>query len=74
MSNLDKYIGRPGSGKAYYPLDEFPKMVSERLDRIDKNAPYSFEDYKKARKEGLDLDNWEDYEKFYGLGEEPEEH
>lgn len=70
----DKYKGFPGSGKAYYPLDEFPRLVSDRLDQIDKNAPYSLEDYKKAKQKGLDLDSWQDYEEFYGLGEEPEEH
>lgn len=31
--------------------------------------PYSDEDYEKARAEGLDLDDWNDYVKFYGLGE-----
>lgn len=36
--------------------------------------PYSEEDYKEAKAQGLDLDNWNDYVKFYQLGEEPEEH
>lgn len=31
-------------------------------------APYSREDYNKAKEQGLDLDSWGDYEKFYGLG------
>lgn len=60
--------------KEYYPLDEFPKIIAERLDQIDKDVPYSLEDYKKARRKGLDLDNWQDYEEFFGLGEEPEEY
>lgn len=32
--------------------------------------PYSKEDYEKAKQQGLDLDDWNDYVKFYGLGEE----
>lgn len=32
--------------------------------------PYSNEDYQEAKKQNLDLDNWEDYEKYFGLGEE----
>lgn len=37
-----------------------------------KDAPYSQEDYEEAKQQGLDLDDWGDYEKFYGLGEEPD--
>jgi hypothetical protein len=34
-----------------------------------KLMPYSYEDYEKAKKQGFDLDNWDDYVKFYELGE-----
>lgn len=33
--------------------------------------PYSDEDYEKAKQQGLDLDDWDDYCKYFGLGEEP---
>lgn len=36
------------------------------------NRPYSKEDYKQAKEQGLDLDDWNDYVKFFGLGEEVE--
>lgn len=55
---IEKFAGRPGAGRAYHPM---PK-------------PYSDKDFEEAKQQGLDLDNWEDYEKFFGLGEEPEEH
>lgn len=32
--------------------------------------PYSQEDYEKAKEQELDLDDWDDYSKFYGLGKE----
>lgn len=32
--------------------------------------PYSAEDYNHAMKLGLDLDDWNDYCKYYGLGEQ----
>lgn len=32
--------------------------------------PYSDEDYKDAKEKGLDLDDWGDYVKYFGLGEE----
>jgi hypothetical protein len=34
--------------------------------------PYSAEDYEKAKLEGLDLDNWKDYETYFQLGENDE--
>ena len=55
---IEKFSGRIGSGKAYHPMQK----------------PYSQEDYKEAKKQGFDLDVWEDYEKFFGLGEDPEEY
>lgn len=30
--------------------------------------PYSQKDYLEAEKQGLNLDNWNDYQEFYGLG------
>ncbi len=35
---------------------------------MDSNAPYSEKDYEKAKAQGLDLDDWDDYARFYGLG------
>lgn len=35
--------------------------------------PYSPEDYEEAKKQGLDLDNWEDYKQFCGMEEYAEE-
>ena len=34
----------------------------------DDDAPYSEKDYAKAKEQGLNLDDWDDYQKFYGLG------
>lgn len=31
--------------------------------------PYSDEDYKDAKRQGLDLDDWNDYVEYFGLGE-----
>lgn len=36
---------------------------------VSNERPYSQEDYQKATTQGLDLDNWKDYQTFYGLGE-----
>jgi hypothetical protein len=33
--------------------------------------PYSDEEYKEAKLIDLDLDDWNDYCKFFGVGEEP---
>jgi len=38
----------------------------------DDQPPYSEKDYQEAKAQGLDLDNWNDYVKFYHLGEEEE--
>ena len=35
---------------------------------VKKTLPYSHEDYLNAKKLGLELDNWEEYQKFYNLG------
>lgn len=32
--------------------------------------PYNDDEYEKAKQQGLDLDDWNDYIKFFGLGEE----
>ncbi len=32
--------------------------------------PYSEEEYEDAKSQGLDLDNWNDYVKYFELGEE----
>jgi len=38
---------------------------------VDENnkKPYSEEDYEKAKQEGYDLDDWNDYVSYYELGE-----
>ena len=36
------------------------------------NKPYSDEDFEDAKNQGLDLDNWCDYERYYSLDEEPD--
>ena len=35
----------------------------------DAIKPYSDNDYLEAKELGLDLDDWDDYVKFFGLGE-----
>lgn len=37
-----------------------------------KTPPYSIFDYEAAQEQGLDLDDWNDYQKFYRLGEQEE--
>jgi hypothetical protein len=34
--------------------------------------PYSAEDYEKAKQQGLDLDNWDNYVTYFELGENDE--
>lgn len=38
--------------------------------KIELFAPYSNEDWVNAKEQGLDLDNWNDYERYFKLGEE----
>lgn len=38
----------------------------------NKTPPYSIFDYEAAQEQGLDLDDWNDYQKFYRLGEQEE--
>ena len=42
----------------------------EREEEAQLDRPYSDKDYAEAKAKGLDLDNWDDYVEFYGLGEE----
>lgn len=37
---------------------------------MNTNKPYSHKDYLDAKSKGLDLDNWNDYQEYYELGEE----
>jgi hypothetical protein len=37
---------------------------------METEKPYSEDDYEKAKIMGLDLDDWNDYVDFYGIGEE----
>ena len=39
---------------------------------MNTDKPYSQEDYKKAKMQGFDLDNWNDYKEFYELGSDEE--
>ncbi|MHB8061276.1 MAG: hypothetical protein ACYDG2_01375 [Ruminiclostridium sp.] len=39
---------------------------------MNTQKPYSQEDYEKAKNQGLDLDNWHDYETYFELGEKEE--
>lgn len=39
---------------------------------MDTEKPYSEEDYEKAKSLGYDLDDWNDYVIYYGLGDERE--
>lgn len=38
--------------------------------KTDRDPPYSPKDYEEAKRQGLDLDDWNDYVIFYGIGEE----
>lgn len=53
-----------------------PSVFSQKEDRStvvgSGVTPYSVEDYETAKKQGLDLDDWDDYVKFYGVGEQPD--
>lgn len=37
------------------------------------NKPYSFENYQEAKKQGLNLEDWNDYKNFFMLEEFAEE-
>ena len=47
-------------------------MTTENVKPIEGNdePPYSQADYDLAKEQGLDLDDWHDYQNFYGLGEQ----
>lgn len=52
-----------------YPLDYVGKC--ERCLVTNKQKPpYSLAEYIEAKEQNLDLDDWNDYVKFWGLGEE----
>jgi len=40
----------------------------------NENPPYSKEEYEKAKQQGLDLDDWNDYCEFFELGEFDEDY
>jgi hypothetical protein len=44
----------------------------DHLPDIPEDAPYSKWDYYDAKNRGLNLDNWDDYVEYYGLGENEE--
>ena len=48
-------------------IDEY-----EVIGNIFDDAPYSTSEYNEAKEKGLDLDNWSDYEEYFGLGEKEE--
>ncbi|OPH52998.1 hypothetical protein BC351_32595 [Paenibacillus ferrarius] len=54
-------------------IDTYTRIKCEEVGWAGK--PYDAEDYEAAKKIGLDLDNWNDYSKYYQLGtvEEKEE-
>jgi|GEM_PF-7038794 len=39
----------------------------------DPTKPYSDEDYEDAKKQGLDLDNWDHYQRYCKMGEYSDE-
>jgi len=47
-------------------------LKSSIIENIDSIKPYSDEDYELAKYQGLDLDDWNDYVEYYGLGEREE--
>lgn len=52
--------------------EQYKKTFKNLLNTIIvlSEAPYSGDDFIKARVKGLDLDKWSDYEAYYRLGEE----
>ena len=36
---------------------------------MNNESPYSEQDYQEAKNLGLDLDNWDDYKRFYKMEE-----
>jgi len=67
LTNCDLVtVSLTGCGKKEWTTKEIYDAI---WDDITKNAPYSAKDYFSAKEQGLDLDDWNDYVKFYGLGE-----
>lgn len=50
---------------------ELPDIYTEEITG-NTTSPYSQKDYEAAQERGLDLDDWNDYQKFYELGEQEE--
>lgn len=53
------------------PHDCHGDVLAELAD-TQEPPPYSGEDYMRAKGMNLDLDDWNDYQTFYGLGEREE--
>lgn len=70
---LDKIVGSITQGEK---LDYWFNYLEERLKSLgitgNTTPPYSLTDYEAAQEQGLDLDDWNDYQKFYRLGEQEE--
>lgn len=52
--------------------EEYVKCLAEATEDCDyynKVKPYSDEDYEDAKKQGLDLDDWNDYKKYCHMEE-----
>ena len=47
---------------AYHIVPQWCEAVEDK--------PYSENDYNEAKQQGLDLDDWNDYVRYYGLGED----
>jgi hypothetical protein len=43
-------------------------------DSCFSKMPYSEKENETAKKEGFDLDDWNDYQRYFQLGEDPEEY
>jgi hypothetical protein len=50
-----------------YPIDYEGKC--EKCSGVNTVKPYSDEEYEEAKEQGLDLDDWDDYVKYFGIGE-----
>jgi hypothetical protein len=54
-------------GKGYW------RIFSEKEFDKRQVKPYSDADYEKAKQQGLDLDDWNDYVKHFGIGDDETE-
>lgn len=57
-----------------FSREEYESMVLDKEEYKSANTEerYSQEDYEDAKRLGMDLDNWHDHERYYGIGEEEE--